>query len=431
MTDERDHDVPGEGSHSRSSGLPTGFSATFSSLAVPNFRKLWFGMLFSIAAMQINLVARSWLAYHLSGSALTLGIVAVARGLPSITLSPLGGVVADRFDKRKVLILSQSGLCVLSLVNAVLVHLGIIQIWHLVVIGIFQGIVFPFTMPARQAYIPELVDKGDLANALAMDSTGRNLNRVVAPSVAGLLIAWHPIVAFYAVAVFYFGSALTLTRLPYPRFLASGHESALQQMMAGFRYLVGHPVVMPLMVMSFLAVVLGMPFQQLLPVFQVEVLHVGPAQLGFMYGAVGIGALFGSLIVAYLSGHPRKGQIQIIAGVGFGISLLLFAVSGTYWISLVFLVIVGATSQGYLTLNRMLILLNTNRDLYGRVMGIYMMTWSLMPIATLPMGALVDEVGAAVTVAGGGALLCVLIVILFLTQPGIRHLGKKRDLSDN
>ncbi len=267
MAAERTHDVLGEGPPSSSRPMPTGFSGTFSSLAVPNFRTLWFGMLFSMAAMQINIVARSWLAYSLSGSALTLGIVAVARGLPSIILSPLGGVVADRFDKRRVLILSQSSMCALSMVNAVLVHLGVIRVWHLVVIGLFQGIVFPFTMPARQAYIPELVDKGDLANALAMDSTGGNLNRVVAPSVAGVLIAWHPVVAFYAVAVFYVGAVLTLIRLPSPRFLAAAHESALQEMMVGLRYLIGHPVLLPLMAMSFLAIVFGMPFQQLLPVF--------------------------------------------------------------------------------------------------------------------------------------------------------------------
>ncbi len=140
-----------------------------------------------------------------------------------------------------------------------------------------------------------------------------------------------------------------------------------------------------------------------------------------MYAAVGIGALFGSLIVAYLSSDPHKSPFQVIAGVGFSISLLLFAVSGTYWISLILLVIVGVMSQGYLTLNRMLILLNTDRELYGRVMGIYMMTWSLMPVATLPMGALVDAIGAPITVAGGGALLGVFIVILSLVCPGIRH----------
>jgi len=319
--------------------------------------------------------------------------VAIARGLPSIILSPLGGVVADRFDKRKILLLSQSGMCALALVNAVLVHLGIIQVWHLVVIGLFQGTVFPFTMPTRQAYIPNLVDAKHLPNALAMDSTGRNVNRVLAPSVAGLLIAWHPVVAFYAIALFYFGAVLTLIRLPSPRLPAVEHKSYLQEMMVGFRYIMGHSMLLTLMAMCFLAVVLGMPFQQLLPVFQVKVLHVGPAQLGFMYAAIGIGALMGSLTVAYLSDDPRRGLFEVIAGIVFGITLLLFALSGTYWISLALLAVVGATSQGYLTLNRMLVLLNTDRALYGRVMGIYMMTWSLMPVATLPMGALVDAVG--------------------------------------
>ena len=401
----------------------SGFARTFRSLSIPTFRTLWTGMLFSMAAMQINIVARSWLAYHISGSGLALGLVAIARGLPSIILSPLGGVVADRFDKRKILLLSQSGMCALSLVNAVLVHLGIIQVWHLVVIGLFQGTVFPFTMPTRQAYIPNLVGPKHLANALAMDSAGRNVNRVLAPSVAGLLIAWHPVVAFYTIAFFYAVAVLTLIRLPSPTFPSADHESYLEEMMVGFRYIIGHPMLVTLMGMSFLAVVLGMPFQQLLPVFQVKVLHVGPAQLGFMYAAVGIGALLGSLIVAYLSDDPRRGLFEVVAGIGFGITLALFARSGTYWISLTLLAVVGLTSQGYLTLNRMLVLLNTERTLYGRVMGIYMMTWSLMPVATLPMGALVDAVGAPLTVACGGVLLAVSIVILSLMRPDIRHKG--------
>ena len=336
--------------------LPFGLSHTFSSLSAPGFRMLWSGMLFSMAAMQINIVARSWLAYDLSGSGLVLGIVAMARGLPQIILSPVGGVAADRFDKRKLLILSQFALCILSLVNALLVHLGIIQVWHLVVIGLFQGIVFPFTMPTRQAYIPDLVGGDQLPNALAVDSAGRNLNRVLAPSLAGILIAWHPTVAFYAIALFYFGAVLTLIRLPFQKPSAAEHENAWREMMIGFRYILGRRNLLVLIVMGFLAVILGMPFQQMLPVFQVDILRVGPAQLGLMYTAVGIGALFGSLVVAYLSDDRNRSVFQLIAGIVFGIMLIPFAISSNYLVSLVLLTIVGFMSQAYLTFNRMLVL---------------------------------------------------------------------------
>ncbi len=415
------HDGLGEAIPSSSSPLRTGLSGTFRSLAVPNFRILWFGMFFSMAAMQINIVARSWLAYQISGSALALGTVAMARGLPQLILSPLAGVAADRFDKRKLLILSQCGLCALSLVNAVLVHMGIIQIWHLIVIGMFQGIAFPFTIPVRQAYIPELVDEDQLPNALAMDSSGRNVNHVLAPSLAGVLIAWQPAAAFYIIALLYLGSTLTLFRLPPSKLSAAAHKGVLEDMMVGFRYIINHPVLLTLIVMGFLGVVLGMPFQLLLPVFQVDVLHVGPSQLGFMYTAVGIGALFGSLIVAYHSDDPRKGLFQMLAGIGFGVSLVLFAISSIYWVSLTLLVIVGVASQGFLTFNRMKILLNTDKKLYGRVLGVYQMTWSLMPVAAFFMGGLVDAVGALVTVAAAGTLLVVFITFLALIHPSIWH----------
>jgi MFS family permease len=378
-------------------------------------------MFFNVASMQVNIVARSWLAYDLSGSALVLGIVALARGLPQIIFSPLGGVAADRFDKRKVLVISQSILCVLALINAVLVQTNVIQVWHLVVIGIVQGIVFPFTMPTRQALIPQLVNRDTLPNALAMDSAGRNLNRVLAPSLAGILIAWDPTIAFYTIALLYFTSAMTLLGLPRTASTADPNRNAVQQMVFGFRYMVGRRRLLVLILMAFLAVILGMPFQQMLPVFQVAVLNVGPEKLGFMYAAVGVGALVGSLTIAYRSDDPRRQRYQLIAGVCFGALLIPFALSRNLGFSLAMLALIGLCSEIFMTINRMLVLLNTDSHLYGRVMGMYGMTFSLMPIATLPMGAIVDAIGAPWTVAGAGFLLAAAVLTLSFILPRIWH----------
>jgi MFS family permease len=378
-------------------------------------------MLFNVASMQINIVARSWLAYELSGSALVLGLVALARGLPQIIFSPLGGVVADRFDKRKVLVISQSVMCILALVNAILVQVGIIQIWQLIGLGLLQGMVFPFTMPTRQAYIPQLVGDDKLPNALAIDSAGRNLNRVLAPSLAGILIAWHPTIAFYTVAVLYCLSAMTLLRLPSTVSTVDSHRNAMQQMLFGFRYIIGRRRLLILIGMAFLAVIFGMPFQPMLPVFKASVLNVGPEKLGFMYAAVGAGALIGSLIVAYRSDDPRRQFYQLIAGVLFGVTLIPFALSRNLTLSLVMLFVIGACNEIFMTINRMLVLLNTDSHLYGRVMGTYAMTFSLMPIAMLPMGAIADAVGAPRTVAGAGFLLMLSVLILSFILPKIWH----------
>jgi len=399
--------------------ITAGFAKTFESLTIRHFRFLWFGMLFSMSAMQINIVARSWLAYDITGSAFMLGVVAAARSLPQLMLAPVGGVAADRFDKRRLLIGSQVTLTLLALGNAVLVHMGIIEIWHLFVIGIVQGITHPFTMPTRTALVPHLVSDRQIPNALALDSTGRNLNRVTAPALAGILIAIDPTLAFYAIAVGYAAATLTLIGLPSGFRGEALKGGALSEIAVGFKYIGAHKSILALMLLSFAIVILGMPFQQLLPVFQKEVLDVGPRALGLMFTAVGLGAIVGSLLAAYLSERPDKSRMQFAAGLLFGLSLTAFALSGSYFLSLGLLVIVGFASQGYLTINRILVMQNTERHLYGRVMSIYMMTWSLVPAVVLPIGIIVDRVGVSATVATSGILLVTVLVAAAVTFPKI------------
>ena len=362
-----------------------------------------------MSAMQINIVARSWLAYDITGSAFMLGIVAAARSLPQLVLAPVGGVAADRFDKRRLLIGSQLILTFLALGNAILVHLGVIEIWHLFVIGVVQGVTHPFTMPTRTALVPHLVSERQIPNALALDSTGRNINRVAAPALAGVLIAIDPTLAFYAIAVGYALATATLIGLPSGFRGAALKGSAFSEIAVGFRYIAERRAILALMLLSFAVVILGMPFQQLLPVFQKEVLDVGPRALGFMFTAVGAGAIIGSLLAAFLSDRPNKGQLQIGAGLMFGVSLTAFALSESYLLSLVLLTVVGFSSQSYLTINRILVMQNTERHLYGRVMSIYMMTWSLVPAVVLPIGIVVDRVGVSATVAVSGVALVIVL----------------------
>lgn len=394
---------------------------TFNAFAIPNFRLLWLGMLFSMGAMQMNIISRSWLAYHISGSGLAIGLVALGRGLPQFLLAPIGGAAADRFDKRKLLIFSQFSLVVLSLANAVLVQLGIVQIWHLIVLGVVQGIIFPFTMPTRTAYIADVVEESRFANALALDSTGRNLNRVIAPSLGGIMIAISPTIAFYAIAVFYLLAALTLIRLPSAKSVQARSRSIVGDMVVGFRYLRDSTALMLLIGMAFALVLLGGSFQQLLPVFQLDVLHVGPTELGVMYTAVGLGAVFGSLAAVYAAESPNKRKIQLGAGILVGVFLMLFAFSTSYVLALVFLVVVGFMTDGYFTINRILVMYETEKAFYGRVMSVYMMTWSLMPLSLVPMGIMVDHVGAPITVGIAGLILAAIITGITAFSPYVRR----------
>ncbi len=393
----------------------------FNSLAIPNYRMLWVGMFFSMAAMQMNIISRSWLAYNISGSGLALGLVALGRGLPQFLLAPVGGAAADRFDKRKLLIVSQFSMVVLSLANAVLVQLNVIQIWQLIVLGVFQGIIFPFTMPTRTAYIADVVDEERFPNALALDSTGRNLNRVIAPSLGGILIAISPTLAFYAIAIFYLLAALTLIQLPSVKPLQKRSRSIVNDMMVGFRYLRSSTPLIVLIGMAFALVLLGGSFQQLLPVFQLNVLHVGPTALGFMFAAVGVGAVFGSLAAVWAAESQNKRIIQLGAGIAVGVFLACFAFSTNLVLAIAFLVLVGFMTDGYFTINRILVMFETDKAFYGRVMSVYMMTWSLMPLALVPMGILVDRVGAPATVGGAGIILALLIASITVFSPYARR----------
>lgn len=393
----------------------------FHSLANPQFRLLWIGMLLSMAALQMNIIAQPWLAYHISGSGVALGLVAFCRGLPMLILAPFGGLAADRFEKRRLLLYTQSSLGLLAFITAVLILLGLVRVWHVAALAAAQGAISPFSVPTRQAYIPALVRDDQIANALALDATGMNLNRVLAPSLAGVLLAWSPAASFFAAATLYLGSSLLLFRLP-PR-PASGAKGGgtFSELGSGFRYALHHPTLRTLVGMAFIPILLGMPFQQLLPVFQQDVLHVGPSHLGFMYTAAGAGALAGSLLAAWLADYPRKSMLQTVTGVLFGLSLALFATSTNFVLSSVLLVVVGLASQGYLTINRVLLMLNTETAYYGRMMSIYFMTFSLMPTSMLLMGALVDVAGAPVTVGASGVLLSMFIAAAAVLRPPLRE----------
>jgi MFS family permease len=397
----------------RSSTTLSGLRHTFESLANRQFRFLWFGLLFAQASMQINIVARSWLAYSISGSAVALGLVALARGLPMSLLSLLGGALADRSDKRTLLIMVQFSLAALSLVNALLVHLDIIRVWHLVVIGLFQGVIFAFNMPTRQALIPEVVPKESVSNALALNATGMNLNRILAPALAGVLIASHPAVAFDVVAVFYLAAGLMLFLLPKIKVDKTALKgNAFGDIVDGITYMFRHRQLLALIAMAFIPTMIGMPYRQLLPVFQQDVLHVGPSALGLMYTLVGIGAFIGSLSVAAVSKSPHKNLLQGLSGVLFGAFLIMFALSSLFHLSLILLAVVGLMSQGYMTLNSVLIMEMTDSAYYGRIMSIYMLTFSMAPVAMLPFGFLVDHFGVSRTEAAAGLILAIIMLVL-------------------
>jgi MFS family permease len=410
--------APSGGLLGRLTGLPT-----FQALGNPAFRTLWLGMVASYMAMQMSVIARGYLAFGISGSATALGLVTMARGLPQLILSPFGGVAADRVDKRRLLIITQVSMTLLGTVTAVLVISGVVQIWHLVVIGLLEGVVWAFNMPSRQSIVPEIVKDDGLMNAMALNNAGLNFTRIAGPALAGVLMGtpWFGVGGvFLLVAICYSGFILALINLPRERNVNPSRPtgSVLAQIGGGFRYTFGFPPLAMLMVMAFIPIVLGMSYQTLLPVFQERVLGVGASELGLLFAASGVGALIGSLALASLTGIRRKDVLQIGFGVLFGGSLVFFALQTSFPLSLFAIFLVGLLGNAYTALNGTLIMTTAERSYHGRVMSIYMMTWSLSPLASLPIGVLVDHIGAPISVAVFGVV--VVLVILALTPARLR-----------
>ena len=411
-----------------------GIRHPFRSLAVPTYRAFWISLLASYCALQMNIVARGYLAFQLTNSATALGLVSLARGFSMLTLSPLAGVVADRVDKRKLLISTQTCLMGTALVTSALIHFGVIQFWHLLVVALIEGAVFTFNAPTRQSVLPQLVPPGNLGNAIALNASTRNLTRIVGPSLAGVLIglpAFGISGSFDGVAICYCLAAILLFRLELletdepPVATATGRRAVgLAEMTSGFRYILNDKRLLLLVVLGFVPVMLGNPYQALLPVFQDRVLHVGPEELGLMYAAAGVGGVIGTLVVAAVADHPKKAILQLGFGMFYAAGLVLFAIVHVLAADLFFLGIVGLAGDGYSTLNSTMLMLNTDRAWYGRVMSIYMMNWSLMPLATLPLGALADLIGAPFTEAGAGSIILIIVASVAIFYPNWRKLGE-------
>ncbi len=427
QTEQADSGVTDPEEAGGSSGTKLGFiSRTFEAMAVPAYRDMWLGMVVSFGGLQIALVSRGFLAYDLSGSAGMLGLVGLATGLPMLFFSPFAGVLADRVDKRRLLIGSQLFMLTVAALLALLIHTGLIAVWQLIVFGFLQGIAFTLGMPTRSSLIPSLVGRERLGNAIALHNSGRNLMTIVGPALAGIVIVTPGLGtagAFDITALCYGAATLFLLRLPKE---AGGDKKAApgkfsSQMFAGFRYLFSERTLLLLLVLAFVPILLGRPYQALLPVFQADVLGVDARWLGFLNAASGVGGLLGSLVVAFFSAGQRAKLLQTVFGGLFGISLVLFANTSWLPLSLVLVGFVGLTANAYMSLNNTLVMLHTDQAYYGRVMSIYMMTFSLMMFAGFPMGMLVDRWGAPQVFTVAGAVLLLFILGMSLAVPALRQ----------
>ena len=394
-----------------------------------NFQLFFAGQLISLCGTWMQQVAQSWLIYRLTHSALLLGFVGFAGQIPSFIFGPLGGDVADRFDRRRTIIVTQALSMVLAAILAALTLTGVIREWEIFFLAALLGIVNAFDVPVRQAFLVQMVEREDLMNAIALNSSMFNGARIVGPAVAGLLVAaigegW----CFFANAVSYIAviiGLLMMTTPPLTKKTLTG--SPLFNIVEGFRYVAHTAPIRALLLLLGLASFAGMPYSVLMPVFADDILHSGAKGLGILMGASGTGALIGSIMLAMRSSVRGLGRWVATASGVFAISAIAFAFSRTLWLSCVFLVFVGVGMMVQTASSNTLIQSMVPDALRGRVMAVYaMMFVGLGPIGALIAGSLAQHIGAPLTVACGAALTMIGAGAFAMRLPALR--GEARQL---
>lgn len=397
---------------------------TFDSLRYRDYRLLWFGTLFSSSGQWIQQVSLGWLTYALTGSPFLLGLINGLRSLPLLILGPFGGVAADRLDRKRLMLSTQLFLMTVTAVFATVVFAGHAHVWNIALFSLLTGVAWAFNMPVRQSIVPKLVPRAALMNAMALNSAGFNLTRIVGPSLAGLLIASIGIGGNFSLqALAYLGVAAMVWQMHVPAHEHVGPAASVRQNLAeGARYVWRHPTLRAQMTLALVPVVVALPYISLMPVFAKDVLDLGPTGFGVLMAAPGLGAVIGTLTIASVGNIERKGLLLFGALFALGITLILLAQSRSVPLSLLLLVLLGAFQMTYMTTNQTLLQLSTPDQFRGRVMGIYMLNQGLLPLGSLIAGTLADIWSAPLAVAVMGGAVLLLAGLAYVRSPAMRSL---------
>lgn len=419
--------------------------STFAALKIPDYQIYFGALLMQMAAMNMQMVARSWFMYELTGSAAMLGVVGLGSAIPTLTVSLFGGVLADRIRKRNILIAGQFASALVALGIAVSITLGTISWLHLFVAAFLQGLVMALMMPARQALIYELVGESTLMNAIALNAAAMNLLRLTAPAFAGFFIAlWSIEGVYYLMTALYLTGFMFAIRLPQTGTVQPGKIGTIQELKEGLRYIQHNGNVLAILILTLIAAILSMPYMFLLPVFAKDIFHldvstfgkvtsvplIGPlflalaessARQGLLISTSALGALAGSLIVASMSSR-RRGLIFLISLLLASLALVCFSLTSLYLLALITFVPLGLGQAGRMALSNTLLQSNTDDSYRGRVMSAYVMNWGVTMLGVFFISILADIIGVQLAVGGAAGLLALIAAYYLFFTPRIRHL---------
>ncbi|MGB0045223.1 MAG: MFS transporter [Terriglobales bacterium] len=412
MIEEKNSDALEEAA-AKKARLPK-WAVTLRALRHRNFQLFFSGQLISLIGTWMQTVAQAWLVYRLTKSALLLGSVGFASQIPVFLIAPFGGITADRVNRQRLIIATQTAALILAGILAALTLTRHVQVWHIFVLAALLGVVNAFDIPGRQAFLVDMVGKEDLMNAIALNSSMFNGARVIGPAIAGILVAkigegW----CFAANSISYIAVIVGLALMHVHCAPRVSTHSPIEDIIEGFRWVNQTKVIRALLLLIGMMSLVAMPYTVLMPVFADRILHGGARGLGILMGATGVGALFGALTLAAKTGVKGLGRWVTISCASLGISLICFSFSTSFWLSVALLLPAGYSMMLQMACSNTLIQTMVPDHLRGRVMSVYsMMFMGMAPFGAFFGGALADRIGAPITITLGG-VACVLGAIWF------------------
>ena len=395
----------------------------------PAFRAFWYGMLASVSGFQMLRFGQFWLIFQITESPLALGYVGLANGVPAVLLNLFGGVAADKVDQRRLIMVAQSIISVLVFVLATLTLVDVVKVWHILTMAFLAGAVEAFDQPARRALFPHLIDRKDMMSAVALNSAIWPGTRIMAPAVAGLIIAWAgTATTFYISSAGFLTMAVVVYGLKVPKVASRPSTSTIHDLREGLGFVGKNSMFSYLIGMTFFSSFFGMAYIPLMPVFAVEILRVGAAGQGWLMGLGGVGSLLTTIWFAAKGGNVSRSLLIIGGGMMSGLSVVAFALTsvwiGSFVLALTLMFLVGVFNTMQNTALQASMQMLVPDHIRGRVMGIYGMTYNIRPLGGMQAGALAGLITAPFAIAVGGLAVTIFAIGSALSSRKVRQMDR-------
>ncbi len=398
--------------------------AAFSSLKIRNFRYLWLGHLGSAMAMHADVVARSWLTWELTQSTLSVAFVNLIRAVPMLALGLMGGVIADRFDKRRVLLIMQTWTLVIYTLMAAVVLSGIVELWHVYTYSFLIGLGFAMNQPVRTAFMPQMVDKAHLLNAFSLHSVATNATRLIGPAAIGFIIAiMGGVGTAYAISAGFYAIVIWTTVMIKSETPPREDQGAtlMGQFVEGFRFIIENRLIFALVILGIAPLAFGRSYITMLPAYVVDILNKGPETVGAILSLAAIGSVTGGLFIASRDNIRFKGRLMLGASMVYGSMVMIFGFVQGLIVLIPIVIMIGASQVSFRASNSSLLLELSPERLRGRVMSVTLLDTAFGSVVTILGGIISDYAGVTMGLFLMGVICLGIAVFISIYYPAVRR----------